>query len=91
MSEKEEKVNIVIGEALLSLLESEEDVSQGLLTDRLQRVLEAETDDDRRNTIIDAIRQINRLSGWGENHDAPLHRLAPEQAEQAFRPSRTLH
>lgn len=91
MSDKEKEANIVIGEALLSLLESESDFSVESLTEHLRRVLETETDDDRRQLITDAIRQINRLSIWGETQSVQLHQIVPEQAEQTFRSSGTLH
>lgn len=97
MSDKEKEANIVIGEALLSLLESESesesevDISVESLTEHLRRVLETETDDERRQSITDAIRQINRLSVWGEIQSVQLHQIVPEQAEQTFRSSGTLH
>lgn len=101
MSDKEKEANIVIGEALLSLLESESesevevevevDISVESLTEHLRRVLETETDDDRRQSITDAIRQMNRLSVWGEIQSAQLHQIVPEQAERTLRSSGTLH
>lgn len=97
MSDKEKEANIVIGEALLSLLESESesesesDISVESLTEHLRRVLKTETDDDRRQSITDAIRQINRLSVWGEIQSVQLHQIVPEQAEKTFRSSSTLH
>lgn len=84
MFEKEEKINIVIGESLLWLLQTEADISSELLTDRLQRVLETETEEDMRQTIADAIRQINRLSGAGENNKQHLHKITFGQVEQRF-------
>jgi hypothetical protein len=54
---EEENVNIVIGEALLSLLDDDAEVSTETLSAQLKRMLKTETSDARRQAIQDAIRQ----------------------------------
>ncbi|WP_210446448.1 hypothetical protein [Pantoea ananatis] len=54
---EEEMINIVIGEALLSLLDDEAEVSNETLSARLKKMLKTETCNDRRQAIKDAIRE----------------------------------
>ncbi|WP_205953895.1 hypothetical protein [Pantoea stewartii] len=58
---EEEKVNIVIGEAILALLEDDDIVSTRTLARQLKRMLEVETEAARREIIKEAIRQTSRL------------------------------
>lgn len=58
---EEDKVNIVIGEAILMLLEDDDDVSARTLTRQLKQMLEVEIEAARRETIKEAIRQTSRL------------------------------
>jgi hypothetical protein len=54
---EEEGINIVIGEALLALLDDDAEVSTEKLSAQLKRMLKTETSDARRQAIQDAIRQ----------------------------------
>lgn len=54
---EEESINIVIGEALLALLDDDAEVSTETLSAQLKRMLKTETSDARRQAIQDAIRQ----------------------------------
>lgn len=54
---EEESINIVIGEALLALLDDDTEVSTETLSAQLKRMLKTETSDARRQAIQDAIRQ----------------------------------
>lgn len=60
---EEEKVNIAIGEAVLSLLDDFNGISTDTLTDKLRQMLNTETEAARRKIINDAIRQTNGLLG----------------------------
>lgn len=57
----EERVNIVIGEAILALLEGDDEVSVRTLARQLKKMLEVETEVVRREVIKEAIRQTSRL------------------------------
>ncbi|WP_289368125.1 hypothetical protein [Pantoea stewartii] len=59
----QEKVNIVIGEALLLLIDDDADISNGTITEQLKQMLEEETDNVRRQIINNAIRQTGGLFG----------------------------
>lgn len=52
---EEEIINVVIGEALLSLLDDDAEVSSETLSARLKQMLRTETCDARRQAIKDAI------------------------------------
>ncbi|KKW49844.1 hypothetical protein XB02_15515 [Pantoea ananatis] len=67
---EEEKVNIVIGEALLTLLEDDADISSEALRVQLNRMLETETDDARRQLIDHALRQTRRLLSGAASEDS---------------------
>lgn len=54
---EEELVNIVIGEAVLSLADDYLDISVVTIVDKLKQMLKAETDESRRKNIIDAIQK----------------------------------
>lgn len=58
---EEEKINIVIGEAILTLLEDEDVFSAFTLSRQLKQMLEVETEAARREIIRQAIRQTSRL------------------------------
>jgi len=58
-----EKVNIVIGEAIMALIRNDTDVSNEMISKQLNLMLEAETDESRRRTIRQAIKQFDRLFG----------------------------
>ncbi|WP_061062220.1 hypothetical protein [Pantoea vagans] len=60
-SSEEEKINIVIGEAILTLLEIDNFFSAHTLSRQLKQMLEVETEAARREIIRDAIRQTSRL------------------------------
>ncbi|MCW0346193.1 hypothetical protein NB703_004286 [Pantoea ananatis] len=54
---EEEKVNIILGDALLLLFEQDADIRVQALSAQLMRMLEKETDDARRQVILQAIRE----------------------------------
>lgn len=58
-----EKVNIVIGEAIMSLIRNDTDVSNELISKQLKQMLEAEAEKSRRRIIRQAIEQFDRLFG----------------------------
>lgn len=58
-----EKVNIVIGEAIMALIRNDTDVSNEMISKQLNLMLEVETDASRRRTIRQAIEQFDRLFG----------------------------
>ncbi|OWY76507.1 hypothetical protein CDN97_14105 [Pantoea sp. AMG 501] len=58
-----EKVNIVIGEAIMALIRNNTDVSNEMISKQLNQMLEAETDESRRRTIRQAVEQFDRLFG----------------------------
>lgn len=58
-----EKVNIVIGEAIMALIRNDTDVSNEMISKQLNQMLEAETNASRRRTIRQAIEQFDRLFG----------------------------
>jgi len=58
-----EKVNIVTGEAIMALIRNDTDVSNEMISKQLNQMLEAETDESRRRTIRQAIKQFDRLFG----------------------------
>ncbi|MDF7788017.1 hypothetical protein P4910_21445 [Pantoea stewartii] len=62
---KERKVNIAVGEALLSLLDSDADISTETLSAELKRFAEAEPGLARRQSATAALRQIAGLSVQG--------------------------
>ncbi|MDF7787439.1 hypothetical protein P4910_18430 [Pantoea stewartii] len=67
---EEESINIVIGEALLSLLDDDAQVSTETLSAQLKRMLKTETSDARRQAIQDAIRQTGGfLQSAGDGQD----------------------
>ena len=70
---EEENVNIVIGEALLSLLDDDAEVSTETLSAQLKRMLKTETSEARRKAIKDAIRQTGgflQSAGGGQDNAA---------------------
>ncbi|MDJ0474357.1 hypothetical protein QNA27_11880 [Pantoea eucalypti] len=58
---EEEKINIIIGEAILTLLEDDGVFSTRSIFQQLKQMLELETEAARREIIREAIRQTNRL------------------------------
>jgi len=52
---EEEKVNIVIGEAILGLIDNDVDIIAETVTENLKQMLALETDDARRRVIKKAI------------------------------------
>ncbi|MGF6477734.1 hypothetical protein [uncultured Pluralibacter sp.] len=66
---EEEKVNVVIGEAILLLLEDEDVVSVHNLAQQLKQMLKAETEAARREIIREAIRQTERLLSTAHCYD----------------------
>ncbi|MDF7788032.1 hypothetical protein P4910_21520 [Pantoea stewartii] len=58
-----EKVNIVIGEAIMALIRNDTDVSNEMISKQLNQMLEAENNESRRRTIRQAIEQFDRLFG----------------------------
>ena len=82
---EEDKVNIVIGEAILTLLGDDDDVSARTLARQLKQMLQAETEAARREIIKEAIRQTSRLLATAlcsVNCGAEIERLSPEFASQ---------
>ncbi|WP_242390042.1 hypothetical protein [Kosakonia cowanii] len=61
MFRSEKEINIVIGEAILTLLESDDEVNARTLARQLKQMLEVETEAARRGDIKEAIRQTIRL------------------------------
>jgi hypothetical protein len=61
MFRSEKEINIVIGEAILTLLEGDDDVSARTLARQLKQMLEVETEAARREVIKETIRQTIRL------------------------------
>lgn len=80
---EEEKLNTVLGEALLSLLEDDSAISAEALSAQLNQMLETETDDARRQVLLNAIRRTECLlsgagnpdEGSGEGDRLPEHVL----------------
>ncbi|WP_336766917.1 hypothetical protein [Pantoea ananatis] len=58
----ERKLNIIIGVALLSLLDNDEDINAERLSAQLSRLKEAETDEARRQSAAAAFMQVVMLS-----------------------------
>jgi len=58
-----EKVNTVTGEAIMALIRNDTDISNEMISEQLNLMLEAETDESRRRTIRQAIEQFDRLFG----------------------------
>ncbi|WP_210451933.1 hypothetical protein [Pantoea ananatis] len=58
----EQKVNIIIGEALLSLLDNDEDINAETLSAQLSRLTEAETGEARHQSAAAAFMQVVMLS-----------------------------
>ncbi|MFI8319816.1 hypothetical protein ACIF4Y_21515 [Kosakonia cowanii] len=78
---EEDKVNIVIGEAILTLLGDDDDVSARTLARHLKNMLEVETETARREVIKEAIRQTLRLLATAlcsGNCGAEIKRLSRE-------------
>jgi len=74
---EEEKINIVIGEALLSLLDDDAEVSNETLSARLKRMLKIETCDARRQAMIDAIRKTGGYLNSAVNGEFSAARVNP--------------
>jgi len=78
---EEEKINIVIGEAILALLEDDGVFSAYTLSRQLKQMLELETEAARREIIREAIRQTSRLLAtalYSGNSSAEVKRLSRE-------------
>jgi len=78
---EEEKINIVIGEAILALLEDDGVFSAYTLSRQLKQMLEVETEAARREIIKEAIRQTSRLLAtalYSGNSIAEVKRLSRE-------------
>lgn len=78
---EEEKINIVIGEAILALLEDDGVFSAYTLSRQLKQMLEVETEAARREIIKEAIRQTSRLLAtalYSGNSSAEVKRLSRE-------------
>ena len=78
---EEEKINIVIGEATLALLEDGDVFSAYTLSRQLKQMLEVETEAARREIIKEAIRQTSRLLAtalYSGNSSAEIKRLSRE-------------
>ncbi|WP_367165945.1 hypothetical protein [Kosakonia cowanii] len=81
MFSSEKEINIVIGEAILTLLEGDDDVSARTLARHLKNMLEVETETARREVIKEAIRQTIRLLATvlcSGNCGAEIKRLSRE-------------
>lgn len=75
---EQKKVNIVIGEAVLSLLDDFIDIRKSSIIERLEKMLKAETDDARRRIINDAIQQTRKTA------DSECHSgFAPAEREKS--------
>lgn len=61
MFSSENEINIVIGEAILTLLQDDDDISVRILARQLKKMLKMEKEAARREVIKDAIQQTNRL------------------------------
>lgn len=72
---KERKVSIAVGEALLSLLDNDADISTETLSAQLKRFAEAENDEARRQSATAALSQTAEISAQGgrkpEAEDSP--------------------
>lgn len=78
---EEEKINIVIGEAILALLEDDDVFSAYTLSRQLKQMLKVETEAARREIIKEAIRQTSRLLATAlcsGNSSAEIKRLSRE-------------
>lgn len=78
---EEEKVNIVIGEAILALFEDDDVFTTRTLTRQLEKMLEVETEAARRKIIKEAIRQSGRRPATdihSDNCGAEIKRLSRE-------------
>lgn len=73
----EEMINIVIGEALLSLLDDDAEVCNETLSARLKRMLKSETCDKRRQAIKDAIRETGGYLNSAVNAEFNIARVNP--------------
>ena len=81
MFSSEKEINIFIGEAILTLLEGDDDVSASTLARHLKNMLEVETEAARREVIKEAIRQTLRLLATAlcsGNCGAEIKRLSRE-------------
>jgi hypothetical protein len=80
-SSEEEEINIVIGEAIFTLLEVDDVFSAYTLSRQLKQMLEMETDTARREIIREAIRHTSRLLAtalYSGNCSAKIKRLSRE-------------
>lgn len=80
-SSEEEEINIVIGEAILTLLEVDDVFSADTLSRQLKQMLEMETEAAHREIIREAIRQTSRLLAtalYSGNCSAEIKRLSRE-------------
>lgn len=78
---EEEKGNIVIGEAVLTLLDDYIDISADTIIEKLKHMLKAETEEARRKIISDAIQQ-SYLSPVRAVYGANLHyKVEPKTAQ----------
>ncbi len=73
---KERKVNIAVGEALLSLLDNDVDISTETLSTQLKRFAEAETDEARRQSATASLRLLVGLSAQGGRNPEAQERPA---------------
>lgn len=74
---EEEEINIVIGEALLSLLDDDAEVSNETLSARLKRMLKTETCNVRSQAIKDAIRETGGYLNSAVNGEFSAARVNP--------------
>ncbi|MCX3311121.1 hypothetical protein ORN12_19370 [Pantoea vagans] len=59
---EQEKVNIMIGEAVLSLLNDYVSIRKDTIIERLEKILKEESDNQRRHIINNAIQQTFKLA-----------------------------
>jgi len=81
---QEEKVNIVIGEAILALFEDDDVFSTRTLTRQLEKMLEVETEAARREIIKEAIRQTGRYPATDLHSDHCGAEIKPLSREFAY-------
>ena len=81
-NEKEKRVDTVIGEAILSLLESDDDVSFDALIGQLQENLSAEANGDRQEAIRTAISGVHDFRARPQEKASTGLQVNPRQSRQ---------
>lgn len=84
-NDKEKLVDTVMGEAVLSILESEDDVSFDALIGQLQEALSTEHDGERQEALRTAIGGVHGF------RIRPAEKLAPQRLHLTQRKSRLQH